>query len=222
MKKSVLAACFATLCLIPAGSAQAAVQEAVDACIDKLRAEGSPDGKAGTVLSSEFSEAGTLVMLKDRGGTIWRCIAYSDGTVGELSVADPADDGSGALDGADGPAATSNEAEPAETTTEGTQRISFAAGTSGAIVDIRLKSGDAMNYLLDARDGQFLDVRLESDSPSLFYMIYVPDGGILYESAQAGNTYRGQLYETGDHRIEVFYNGDVGTEGMGRLTIGIE
>ncbi|MCV0426441.1 MAG: hypothetical protein K5905_13285 [Roseibium sp.] len=222
MNKSALAATVAGFALISGSPVQAAVQEAVDACIDKLRAEGSPDSKAGTVLSSEFSEAGTLVMLKDRGGTVWRCIAYSDGTVGELSVADPADDGGGAMDGADTSAATSTETAPAATTTEGTQRISFASGTSGAVVDVHLKSGDAMNYLLEARDGQFLDVKLETDSRSLFYMIYVPDGGILYESSQAGNTYRGQLYETGDHRIEVFYNGDVGTEGMGRLTIGIE
>ena len=47
-----------------AGSA-IAMSDADNACIDQLRTVGGPDGASGTVLSSEFSEAGTLVMLKD-------------------------------------------------------------------------------------------------------------------------------------------------------------
>lgn len=222
MKKIAFAALLTGIALMPCLQANAVVQEAVDACIDKLREDTGPDSKAGTVLSSEFSEAGTLVMLKDRAGTIWRCIGYSDGTVGELTAVDPADTGKGTLEGTGAPADASEEISRAVPMTEGTQRISFAAGANGTDVNIRLKSGDAMNYLLDARDGQFLDVELRTDNPFLFYMIYIPGGGILYESAQAGNSYRGQLYETGDHRIEVFYNGDAGTEGTGKLIIGVE
>lgn len=206
------------LCMTMSTSGNAAVQEAVDACIDRLRDKGGPNAKAGTVLSSEFSEAGTLVMLKDRGGKVWRCIGYSDGTVGELTPVDAA------AENGDGPQETDTSAgrPVAGPPIEITERLNFAPGTSGAIAEFNLKSGEAMNYLLNARDGQFLSVRLQTESSSLYYMIYVPDGGILYESAQAGNDYRGQLYETGDHRIEVFYNGEPGSSGSGHLTITIE
>ncbi|MES0883164.1 hypothetical protein [Roseibium sp. SCP14] len=218
MKTRTSAAALVASCLMMSTPGNAAVQEAVDACIDRLRAEGGPNAKAGTVLSSEFSEAGTLVMLKDRGGKVWRCIGYSDGTVGELS---PVDAG---VENGDRPQETDTSAgrPVAGPSTEVTERLNFAPGTSGAIAEFSLKSGEAMNYLLNARDGQFLNVRLDTESPFLFYMIYVPDGGILYESSQAGNDYRGQLYETGDHRIEVFYDGEPGTNGKGQLTITIE
>jgi hypothetical protein len=33
------------------------------------------------------------------GGTVWRCLAYSDGTVGDLAVQSAMDDGGGAMDG---------------------------------------------------------------------------------------------------------------------------
>lgn len=47
-----------------------AMSDADDACINQLRLVGGPDGASGTILSSEFSEAGTLVMLEDAGGTL--------------------------------------------------------------------------------------------------------------------------------------------------------
>lgn len=183
----------------------------VDPCIDGIIAANGADAPSGgRVLSQEGSEAGALIMLEDALGQTWRCISYEDGTLGELTLVEGADDGGGAMDGAQ------------ETTSQTEQRVEFAPGTSGAILNVALGSGDSTTYLLGARDGQFLDVRLESDSPFLSFMIYVPDGDILYESAQAGNSYRGQLYESGDHRVELFYNGDVGTTGSGQLTIGID
>ncbi|WP_159090150.1 hypothetical protein [Ruegeria sp. Alg231-54] len=51
-----------------AGTASFAMSEADDACIDHLRQVGGPDGQSGTIESSAFSEAGTLVMLRDAGG----------------------------------------------------------------------------------------------------------------------------------------------------------
>jgi hypothetical protein len=66
-------------------------EQAIDGCIDQLPKVGGPDARSGgTVLSTEFSKAGTLVMLRDGGGTVWRCIGYSDGAVSELRVVDDA------------------------------------------------------------------------------------------------------------------------------------
>ena len=122
-------------------------QDAIDGCIDQLRAVGGPDGQSGTVLSTEFSEANSLVMLQDRGETVWRCLVSKNGQVAELSVAQAADDGQGAMAGAsEGPVVS------------GTQRVQFAAGTSGATMSGTLNPNTSVSYVLGAADGQFMRV----------------------------------------------------------------
>ena len=72
-------------------------QDAIDACIDQVRAVGGPDAASGgRVESTEFSQANSLVMLRDGGGTLWRCLVSNRGQVEDLSVVEAADDGAGA------------------------------------------------------------------------------------------------------------------------------
>ncbi|MEM8631692.1 MAG: hypothetical protein AAGF74_10675 [Pseudomonadota bacterium] len=191
----------------PTTLASADEQAAVNGCIDRLREEGGPDGQSGEVISQDFSEAGTLVMLKDASGKIWRCIGYSDGTVGEFSAETPADDGAGAIGG--GP-------------TNSEERVRFQPGASGATLVGDLTSSSSVRYLLGAKSEQSLDVKLTGNSEFLNYTIYLPDGNILFESSQGGYDYRGRLFETGDHVVEVFYNGDVGTSGSYELMVTID
>ncbi|WP_233243197.1 hypothetical protein [Thioclava sp. NG1] len=82
-------------------------QEAIDACIDAVRAAHGAMG--GTVLSTEFSEANSLVMLKSVDDAEWRCLVSNDGSGASVEqVGAPtstedsatADDGGGAMDGA--------------------------------------------------------------------------------------------------------------------------
>ncbi|MGK7913202.1 MAG: hypothetical protein AB4050_17245 [Synechococcus sp.] len=74
-------------------TAHANERRAVNGCIGQVETVGGPDAQDGIeVLSSEFSEAGTLVKLRDSGGTVWRCIGYSDGSVGDLAVQIEPDD----------------------------------------------------------------------------------------------------------------------------------
>jgi hypothetical protein len=184
----------ATIAAVSIGSitaANAGEQEAIDGCIDKLRGVGGPDGQSGEVLSSDFSEAATIVMLKDRGGTVWRCHAYSDGSVDELSVAEAADDSQGAVGGAGGE-----------------QRVSFPSGTSGTELTGTLSPGESMRYLLGAKEGQFFYVRVaHRDGPRLDFQIFNPDGSFLLELIPTDKEYNGQLWQSGDHVVEVVNRG---------------
>jgi len=86
-------------------------QDAIDACIDALRAQAGSAG--GTVQSTEFSEANSLVMLQDNDGSNWRCIVSNDGSSATVEAEQAAagadnitsedtataDDGAGAMDG---------------------------------------------------------------------------------------------------------------------------
>lgn len=193
LRAAALAAAFAA-----SGAAHADEQAAIDGCIDQIRTV--TGGLGGEVLHSEFSQAGTSVTLRDSAGRVWKCIGYSDGTVGDLRVdeAAGADDGGGAMAGA-----------PRQDEIV----VRFASGTTGATYNDDLGSGDAVRYVLGAQNGQFLTVELRGNSPNLNYIVYVPGGDMLYESSQAGYVYEGQLYRSGDHVVEVFYNGNQGTTG---------
>ncbi|MCT8160837.1 hypothetical protein [Pseudoruegeria sp. SHC-113] len=178
--------------ILAAGVANAAEQEAIDGCIDQLRKVGGPDGQGGEVLSSEFSEAATLVTLRDLGGTVWSCLAYSDGAVEELRVVNAADDGEGAMAGA--------PAGAGETVTEA---VRFAPGTTGAELTGSLPTGASHRYTLGAKDGQFLYVRVAAKGPALEFQIFNPDGSFLLDMISTDQEYRGQLWQSGEHVVEV-------------------
>jgi hypothetical protein len=171
-----------------------AMSDADDACIEQLRAVGGPDGQSGTIESSEFSQAGTLVMLRDAGGTLWRCIAYSDGAIGEFVAVDAMDDGGGAMAGASGSTQT--------------QRVQFDTGTTGAELTGSLASGASQQYVLGAKNEQFLYVRVAPRNGVLDYVIRNPDGSELLGLMSASTEYRGQLWQSGDHTIEVINRGN--------------
>ncbi len=182
-----------TPALAISGTAALAMSDADDACIDHLRQVGGPDGQSGTIESSQFSEAGTLVMLRDAGGTLWRCIAYKDGSIGEMSVVEAMDDGGGAMDGASG--------------STGSKRVKFDAGSTGAELVGQLAPGESQQYVLGAKNEQFLYVRVAPRNGPLDYVIRNPDGSELLGLMSADKEYRGQLWQSGDHVVEVINRG---------------
>jgi hypothetical protein len=192
-----LAMTAAAIVVVGGASANAQVQEAIDGCIDQLRVVGGPDGQSGEVISSEFSEAGTLVMIRDAGGTVWRCIGYSDGTVGELAVTQAADDGGGAV----------ANAESGQGGTE-TVRVKFDKGTSGTELTGRVAPGGSVRYVIGAKNGQFLYARVADNGAGLSYQIFNPDKSFLLEQMRSAQEYRGQLWQNGDHVIEVINRGN--------------
>jgi hypothetical protein len=139
-------------------------------------------------------------MLRDAGGTVWRCLAYSDGTVGELTMSQAADDGGGAMAGAPG----QSGGEP----TTATERVRFASGSTGAELTATLTPGGSVRYILGAKNGQNLYVRVAAKGPDIYYQIVNPDGSFLLDQIGSAREYRGQLWQSGDHVIEVINRGD--------------
>lgn len=190
MRSWFLASC---LFILPISVLAADVgQDAIDGCIDQLRAVGGPDGQSGTVVSTEFSEANSLVMLQDSGETVWRCLVSNDGQVAELSVAQAADDGQGAMAGTGEIPVVS-----------GSQRVQFAAGTSGAALSGTLNPNASVSYVLGAANEQFLRVNVGSRGGALDYRIFNPDGTVLLDLISSDTPYQGQLWQSGDHVVEV-------------------
>lgn len=186
------------------GHGIAGEQDAIDGCIDALR--DILGGGGGQVLSSEFSEAATLVMLESSDGSTWRCLAYSDGTVGEILPVGGEDDGEGAMAGAGSEYGGANE--------EGftsTQRVQFERGASSAEYNDGLTPGSSMRWVLNARDGQDLRVSVAPYGEGIYYQIFNPDGSFLLEQMTPDNLYQGQLWQSGDHVVEVMNRGNENT-----------
>jgi len=184
-------------------SAQAAdvSQDAIDACIDRVRAE---VGGGGTVTYTEFSQANSLVMLRDSSGAEWRCLVSNDGR-------DPYIERSGAKGG--GSAAS---AEP----TTGTEVVRFASGASGAQMTGSLTPGSSMRYVLRASNGQDMLVEFLNTDAAISYQIFNPDGTFLLDKMTNTQTYRGQLWQSGDHVVEVINRS--GSTARYAVYIGIE
>lgn len=103
-------------------------QDAIDACIDALRAQ--EGGGGGTVQSTEFSEANSLVMLQDENGNTWRCLVSNDGSGATVEAQEAAtspeepatedtataDDGGGAIDGSEAEQGTPSVGSPTDVT----------------------------------------------------------------------------------------------------------
>ena len=193
--------------LVSPSVASADENAAVNGCIKQLKTVGGPDAQNGIeILNTDYSEAGTIVMMRDAGETVWRCIGYKDGAVGELVVSQAAEDGEGAIAGA----------EPGT----GTERVQFDAGTSGTELTATLTPGSSMRYVLGAKNEQFLYVRVAPQGTDIDYQIFNPDDSLLLDQISSDKEYRGQLWQSGDHIIEVINRGNQTTSY--NVTIGIE
>jgi hypothetical protein len=87
------------------------------------------------------------------------------------------------------------------------ERVRFPRGATGTEFTDSLEPGASRRYVLGARNGQFLYFRLAATGPGMTYAIYNPDGSVLLDETGAQQEYRGQLWQSGDHVVEVFNTG---------------
>jgi hypothetical protein len=83
-----------------------------------------------------------------------------------------------------------------------TVRVRFPAGASGTELTETLPPGGSCRYLLGGRNGQMLSFRLAASARDLSWQIFNPDGSLM-DQASSGRDYRGSLWQSGDHVVEV-------------------
>jgi uncharacterized protein YgiM (DUF1202 family) len=101
--------------------------------------------------------------------------------------------------------ATQLPSTPSDTATgERTQRIRFAAGSSGTEFRDELPPGGSVRYLLGAKSGQMLYLLVAAQRGSTAFRLLAPSGQTMDDSGQSGrDDYRGSFYRNGDHAIIV-------------------
>lgn len=92
-----------------------------------------------------------------------------------------------------------------------TERVRFPAGGTGTEITRTLAPGASTRFVLGARNLQNLYVRVAPRNGRLDYQIYNPDRSFLLEMTPAAREYRGQLWQNGDHVIEVINRGNTAT-----------
>lgn len=84
-----------------------------------------------------------------------------------------------------------------------TVRINFPSGMDSSTVTDTLAPGASTRFVLGAERGQDLRVRFLRSAAVLEYQIFNPDRSFLVGQSPARNGYEGQLWQSGDHVIEV-------------------
>ena len=88
-----------------------------------------------------------------------------------------------------------------------TVQVRFPAGSSGTELSGTVAPGGSVRYVLNARNGQELYVRVAPRNGRLEYEIFNPDNSFLLELIGVSREYRGQLWQSGNHVIEVVNRG---------------
>ena len=87
-----------------------------------------------------------------------------------------------------------------------TERVSFQRGASSATVEGTITGRETVDYLLNVRAGQYMNVSMASPSGGIYFNIMEP--GEKYEAfhigSAAGNQFEGTTAKSGDYRIRVY------------------
>lgn len=95
----------------------------------------------------------------------------------------------------------------AQEPTTTTQHVRIDAASSGAELTGTLTPGSSIRYVLKARNGQDLYVRVAAKGPDIHYQIFNPDGSFLLDQISSSKEYGGQLWQSGEHVVEVINRG---------------
>ncbi len=87
-----------------------------------------------------------------------------------------------------------------------TERVRFQRGASSATIEGRITGYETVDYLLNVRAGQYMNVSMATDNRSNYFNIMEPgeEYAAIYNSSTSGNQFEGTTAKSGDYRIRVY------------------
>jgi hypothetical protein len=87
-----------------------------------------------------------------------------------------------------------------------TERVSFRKGASSATVEGSIAGRETVDYLLNVRAGQYLNVSMASGNGGVYFNIMEPgeEYVAIYNGSTSGNQFEGTTAKSGDYRIRVY------------------
>jgi hypothetical protein len=86
------------------------------------------------------------------------------------------------------------------------ERVQFKPGASSAVVEESITGYEIVDYLLNAREGQYMNVSMATDNTVNYFNILAPgeDEVAMFNSSLGENQYEGILPKSGDYKIRVY------------------
>ncbi|GAB4531925.1 MAG: hypothetical protein Tsb0014_15860 [Pleurocapsa sp.] len=86
------------------------------------------------------------------------------------------------------------------------ERVQFKPGTSSTVVEDSITGYEIIDYVLNAREGQYMNVSMATDNSANYFNILAPgeDEVAMFNSSMGVNQYEGVLPKSGDYKIRVY------------------
>jgi hypothetical protein len=87
-----------------------------------------------------------------------------------------------------------------------TERVRFEKGASSATVEDRIVGRETVDYVLNAKEGQYMNVSMATDNAASYFNIIPPgeENVAIFIGSTSGNQYEGILPASGDYKIRVY------------------
>lgn len=87
-----------------------------------------------------------------------------------------------------------------------TERVQFEPGASSAVIEDSITGYEIVDYVLNAREGQYANVSMATDNSVNYFNILRPgeNAVAMFNSSTGVNQYEGILPESGDYKIRVY------------------
>lgn len=86
------------------------------------------------------------------------------------------------------------------------ERVQFKPGEISAVVEDAITGYEIIDYVLNAREGQYMNVSMATDNSANYFNILAPgeDEVAMFNSSMGVNQYEGVLPKSGDYKIRVY------------------
>ncbi len=87
-----------------------------------------------------------------------------------------------------------------------TERVQFERGATVAVVESSITGYDMIDYVLGAREGQYMNVSMATDNGANYFNILAPGENevAMFNGSMSQNQYEGVAPESGDYKIRVY------------------
>ena len=87
-----------------------------------------------------------------------------------------------------------------------TQRVQFKPGATSATIKGSIKGYQTVDYVLNAKQGQYMNVSMSTNNGANYFNILAPGETevAFFNGSTSGNQYEGTLSKSGDYKIRVY------------------
>ncbi|MEI8593686.1 hypothetical protein [Photobacterium sp. Hal280] len=87
-----------------------------------------------------------------------------------------------------------------------TERVQFQKGTNGAVIEGSIKGYEVVDYVLNAKEGQQMNVSMATKHTATYFNILAPgeNEAAMFNGSVSDNQYEGKLPASGDYKVRVY------------------